>query len=103
MAQKKKVSELTEAQLNKLNTKRLLALKKTVLAKKSAIFNRNITALIIIHPFDIARQLQWDYESRRYEPSNVLQKVLDEADEYMHLEFYHERIKKILGTRENII
>jgi hypothetical protein len=86
MAQKKNVSILTEAQLNKLSTQRLLALKKTVTAKKSALYNRNACALVgVPHPFDLP-----------------LYTLMADFETHADLEIYNGQIKEILSTRENI-
>lgn len=86
MSKKTEVSILPLDQLLTLDTKRLLALKKTVLAKKSAIYSRNQKKTEgINHPFDL--------------PLNIL---LKEREEFKMLEKYHQQIVNILGTRENI-
>jgi hypothetical protein len=77
---------LTDEQLIKLDTKRLLALKKTVLAKKSALYSRNTGKLDgITHPFELS-----------------LNMILKDKEDYNELCNYHFDIIEILETRENV-
>lgn len=84
MAQKTEISFLEKKQLEKLDTKRLLALKRTVLAKKSALYCRNKIE-ISGHPFDIN-----------------IDAMKKDKDDYNWLKWYHHIIKSILDNRENV-
>jgi hypothetical protein len=101
MSQKKEITFLNEAQLNKLDTKRLLALKRSVTAKQSALFNRNIESLPITHPFDVAKLIVWDYDQGNVIDHKLIA-VIDDYREFNGLTYYYNKIKEILSTRENV-
>lgn len=84
MSKKTEISFLGKRQLEKLSTKRLLALKKTVVAKKSAIWHKNVMSSAA-HPFDLN-----------------LSKIKDDREEYRELDAYYNAIKGLLDTRENL-
>jgi hypothetical protein len=93
---------LERKELENLNTKRLLAYKKSVLAQKSALYEKNKKALEIKHPFDIEEHISRDYEEGEYLLSYNLEDLVNDARRYKFLESYHKTIKDILATRENV-
>lgn len=84
MSKKIKVSFLSSIELEKLNTKRLLTLKKSAIAKKSALWERN-KLKEDQHPFDL-----------------ILGDVETDRDDFRILDYYIKNIKKILIKRENV-
>lgn len=92
---------LPDDKLKSLNTKRLLAYKKSVLAQKSAIFHRNKEAIKMEHPFDVAEHISYDPEEGDY-ISRTLKEVVNDYRGYIRLERLHKKIKDILSTRENV-
>jgi hypothetical protein len=97
-----KLKILSLEQLINLNTKRLLAYKKSVIAQKSALYNKNIETIKISHPFDLESDVRSDYEEGRYILSPILKKLIDDARDFKFLDNYHRKIKEILATREHV-
>lgn len=93
---------LPEEELNGLNTKRLLAYKKSVLAQKSALYNKNKDTLKIEHPFDISKHISKDFYGGQYIVDTQLKELVKEAEDYRYLCRYHEKIKDILSSREHM-
>lgn len=93
---------LEKKELEKLNTKRLLSYKKSVLAQKSALYEKNKEALSIQHPFDIEKEVYYDYDYGRYILNSKLKELIDDARGYKFLQGYHKTIKDILSTREHV-
>jgi len=86
MAKKTRVKVLSIKELEKLDTKRLLALKKTVDAKISALYLRNgLDSKSDSHPFN------WG-----------LKEMLEDKNEWLNLCDYRCLIKAILETREHV-
>lgn len=93
---------IEEKELENLNTKRLLAYKKSVLAQKSALYEKNKKSLSIQHPFDIEENVFYDYDYGRYILTTKLKALVDDARDYKFLQRYHKTIKEILSNRENV-
>ena len=91
-----------EEKLKHLNTKRLIYYKKSVLAQRSALYERNKAVLDMSHPFNALRNVYRDYDDGQWHLGKQVEETLKDKQDYDYLVYYHTKIKEILATRENV-